>query len=119
MPVGQNIRIVRKSRKMNRRKLAKMAGVNYRTLENIEMERCKSPGIFTIQRVAKTLGVPVDVLIQEKISDNSVNIAIPADVFKVISDPKTQRLFMLMKETHVKELEKVSEFLLSLGALGK
>jgi transcriptional regulator with XRE-family HTH domain len=101
MPVGQNIRLIRKSRKMNRRKLAKKAGVNYRTLENIEVGRSRNPGIYVIQRVAKTLNVPVDILLQENVS-NGVNIAIPPEIFKVISDSKTRRLFMLMKETHVK-----------------
>jgi len=63
--LGQNIRRLRENQGLTRAGLAKKSSVLYRSIENIENGKTKNPGIVTIQKIAKVLGVTVDALVNQ------------------------------------------------------
>ena len=60
--LAQNIKKLRKQRKLSQEELAKKAGVTYSTLIKLESGANKNPTIKTIQQIAAALEVTLDEL---------------------------------------------------------
>jgi transcriptional regulator with XRE-family HTH domain len=60
--LAQNIKKLRKQRKLSQEELAKKAGVTYSTLIKLESGVNKNPTIKTIQQIAAALQVSLDEL---------------------------------------------------------
>ena len=60
--LAQNIKKLRKQRKLSQEELAKKAGVTYSTLIKLESGVNKNPTIRTIQQIAAALEVTLDEL---------------------------------------------------------
>ena len=60
--LSQNIKKLRKQRKLSQEELAKKAGVTYSTLIKLESGVNKNPTIKTIQQIAAALEVTLDEL---------------------------------------------------------
>jgi transcriptional regulator with XRE-family HTH domain len=60
--LAQNIKKLRKQRKLSQEELAKKAGVTYSTLIKLESGVNKNPTIKTIQQIAVALEVTLDEL---------------------------------------------------------
>jgi transcriptional regulator with XRE-family HTH domain len=60
--LAQNIKKLRKQRKLSQEELAKKAGVTYSTLIKLESGVNKNPTIKTIQQIAAALAVSLDEL---------------------------------------------------------
>jgi transcriptional regulator with XRE-family HTH domain len=60
--LAQNIKKLRKQRKLSQEELAKKAGVTYSTLIKLESGVNKNPTIKTIQQIAVALEVSLDEL---------------------------------------------------------
>ena len=58
--LAQNIKKLRKQRKLSQEELAKKAGVTYSTLIKLESGVNKNPTIKTIQQIAAALEVSLD-----------------------------------------------------------
>jgi transcriptional regulator with XRE-family HTH domain len=58
--LSQNIKKLRKQRKLSQEELAKKAGVTYSTLIKLESGVNKNPTIKTIQQIAAALEVTLD-----------------------------------------------------------
>jgi transcriptional regulator with XRE-family HTH domain len=63
--LAQNIKKLRKQRKLSQEELAKKAGVTYSTLIKLESGANKNPTIRTIQQIAAALEVTLDELTKE------------------------------------------------------
>ena len=111
--IENNIKRIRKNKGLTREAISRKSGVIYRTLENIEKGKTKNPGIITVKKIAETLEVPVDVLLREK--GEAVNISVPSEIVDILSKKKTVYLLNLLKETNIRDLKKLSDFLISLS----
>ena len=60
--LSQNIKKLRKQRKLSQEELAKKAGVTYSTLIKLESGVNKNPTIKTIQQIAAALEISLDEL---------------------------------------------------------
>ena len=60
--LAQNIKKLRKQRKLSQEELAKKAGVTYSTLIKLESGVNKNPTIKTIQQIAAALEISLDEL---------------------------------------------------------
>jgi transcriptional regulator with XRE-family HTH domain len=63
--LAQNIKKLRKQRKLSQEELSKKAGVTYSTLIKLESGVNKNPTIKTIQQIAAALEVTLDELTQK------------------------------------------------------
>ena len=63
--LAQNIKKLRKQRKLSQEELAKKAGVTYSTLIKLESGANKNPTIKTLQQIASALTVTLDELMKE------------------------------------------------------
>lgn len=61
--VGKNIKKFRASKGLSQDKLSKNAGVAYNTVIKIESGVIQNPTVDTASKIAKALGVSVDVLL--------------------------------------------------------
>lgn len=52
-------------KKLSQEKLARLADISYNTIVKIETGSTSNPGVKTISKIAKVLGVTVDTLINE------------------------------------------------------
>lgn len=68
--LGARLQEVRKQKGFTQQLLCQKANLSYSTLAKIERGAIKSPSIFTIQRIAHTLGVTLDELIGESKVEN-------------------------------------------------
>ncbi|PIZ83061.1 MAG: hypothetical protein COX96_09230, partial [Candidatus Omnitrophica bacterium CG_4_10_14_0_2_um_filter_44_9] len=57
------VKHLRVKKKLSQEKLARLADISYNTIVKIETRSTLSPGIKTISKIAKALGVTVDELI--------------------------------------------------------
>src|SRR3989344_1733761 len=114
MTLGEKIKRIRKSGKMSRKKFSKKSGVNYRTLENIEVNRIKNPTIGTVQKIAMALKMPIDALLIQE-DGKGVYLYVPQDVLQAIEDNASQKMLRFMKETGAKSLVATADFLLLLS----
>lgn len=62
--IGKNIKQCRKKLGLSQDKLSKIAGVAYNTIVKIESGENPNPTIKTAQKIAKALGISLDVLIK-------------------------------------------------------
>jgi transcriptional regulator with XRE-family HTH domain len=62
--IAKNIRQQRKKLGFSQDKLSKLAGVAYNTIVKIESGENPNPTIETLQKIAKALGVSVDILLK-------------------------------------------------------
>jgi transcriptional regulator with XRE-family HTH domain len=62
--VAKNIKKYRKEKGLSQDKLSRLADVSHATIIKIESGGIKNPTIDTVQKIAKALGVSVDVLIK-------------------------------------------------------
>lgn len=62
--VAKNIKKYRKKKGLSQDKLARLADVAHATIIKIESGGIQSPTIDTVQRIAKALGVSVDILLK-------------------------------------------------------
>ena len=61
--VADEVKRRRIKKKLSQEKLARLADISYNTIVKIETGSTLSPGIKTISKIAKALGVTVDELI--------------------------------------------------------
>lgn len=87
MLIGDNIIRIRKLRKMTRKNLSKDSGVNYHTLENIEMNRATNPKIGNIKKIARCLSVPIDLLVCDD-APEGMTLSLPEKFLKILADPE-------------------------------
>jgi transcriptional regulator with XRE-family HTH domain len=62
--VAKNIKRYRREKSLSQDKLSRLADVSHATIIKIESGGIKNPTIDTVQKIAKALGVSVDVLIK-------------------------------------------------------
>jgi len=63
--IAKNIRLLRKEKGFSQDRLSKEAEVAYNTVVKIESGENPNPTIDTLERIAKSLGVPVEKLFKE------------------------------------------------------
>ncbi len=68
--LAQNIKELRKKRKMSQEELAKEAGITYSTLIKIESGVNDNPTIKTIKKIADAFRIPLDELVGRKIKND-------------------------------------------------
>jgi len=61
--IAVEIKRLRRKKKLSQEKLANLADISYNTIVKIETGSTPNPGIKTISKIAKALGVMVDELI--------------------------------------------------------
>ena len=64
--IGENIRRIRKERKMSQDSLAEAAGIHRVTLANYEIGRKENPSAENLAAIADALGVPITMLLGER-----------------------------------------------------
>ncbi|EKD44203.1 MAG: hypothetical protein ACD_71C00215G0010 [uncultured bacterium (gcode 4)] len=64
--LGRNIQRIRLEKKMTQDEPSRKADVPYTTLTKVEIGFIKSPSVFVVAKIAKTLGVAVEELISDK-----------------------------------------------------
>lgn len=62
--LGENIKKVRKKKKLTQDKLARLADIPYTTLTKIETGVIKRPSVQAVAKIAEALSVTVDELIK-------------------------------------------------------
>jgi transcriptional regulator with XRE-family HTH domain len=62
--IGNNIRRIRKQKKLTQERLARQADISLNTLTKIESGFAKAPNIKTVAKIARVLNVSVDELIK-------------------------------------------------------
>jgi transcriptional regulator with XRE-family HTH domain len=62
--IGENIKNIRKKKKLSQDKLSKLADVTLTTLTKIEVGINKNPTINTLQKIAKALEVEIQELLK-------------------------------------------------------
>ena len=62
--LGENVKKYREKKGYSKLKLARETGLSARCIEHIEYEKAKNPRIITLQKIAKSLDVPVEELIK-------------------------------------------------------
>lgn len=64
---GLRIQRLRESKELSQEKLAELARVSLRGIQNIEYGKTKSPGIETLASIARALGVLIEDIVDEEI----------------------------------------------------
>lgn len=62
--VAKNIKKYRKEKSLSQDKLSRLADVSHATIIKIESGGIQSPTIDTVQKIAKALGVSIDILLK-------------------------------------------------------
>ncbi len=63
--ISENVRRIRKAKKLSQDKLAKLAGITLTTLVKIESGANDNPTIKTLKKIANALEVPVNDLLED------------------------------------------------------
>jgi transcriptional regulator with XRE-family HTH domain len=63
--IASEVKRLRIKKKLSQEKLARLSDISYNTIVKIETGSTPNPGIKTISKIAKALGVTVDKLISE------------------------------------------------------
>ncbi len=63
--IATEVKRLRIKKKLSQEKLARLADISYNTIVKIETGSTPNPGIKTISKIARALGVMVDELISE------------------------------------------------------
>ena len=61
--IDKNLKNIREEKKLSKLRLSRMANVSYRTIEFIENNKVKNPGVYTVLSLAKALQVDINELI--------------------------------------------------------
>ena len=61
--ISENLKQIRKDKKISRSELARKSGITARTIENIEYGKNKNPTIDTLKKLANALNVSVTQLL--------------------------------------------------------
>lgn len=64
--LAQNVKKLRKNKKLSQDKLARLADISYNTLVKIEAGRANNPTVKTLSRLADVFGVSIDELLGRK-----------------------------------------------------
>jgi transcriptional regulator with XRE-family HTH domain len=64
--IGKNIKVLRQKKKLSQEKLARLTDISLNTLTKIESGFTKRPSIQTIHKIAKSLEVSLDKLVEDK-----------------------------------------------------
>jgi len=113
MLIGENVTKIRESKGMTRTALAKKSGVVYRTLENIEKGKTPNPTILIVGKIARALGVSIDMLLWEK--EKVLPIAVPSEIVEILNKKTTAYFLNLLKEVNIEDLQKLLDFMISLS----
>ena len=62
--IGKNIKKLRQAKELSQDRLSKLADVSYNSIIKLETGRITNPTIETLQKIAKALGVSVDILLK-------------------------------------------------------
>lgn len=62
--IGKNIKKLRKAKGLSQDRLSKLANVSYNSIIKLETGGITNPTIETLQKIAKALGVSVDILLK-------------------------------------------------------
>lgn len=62
--ISENIKRLRKKQGLTQDDLAKKANIKYSTLTKIEGEVVTKPSVQTVQKIAESLGVPIEELLK-------------------------------------------------------
>lgn len=62
--IGKNIKKLRQVKELSQDRLSKLADVSYNSIIKLETGGITNPTIETLQKIAKALGVSVDVLLK-------------------------------------------------------
>ena len=63
--IAKNIRLLRKEKEFSQDRLSKEAEVAYNTIVKIESGENPNPTVDTLERIAKSLGVPIEKLFKK------------------------------------------------------
>jgi transcriptional regulator with XRE-family HTH domain len=64
--IGKNVKYLRQKRKLSQERLARLTDISLNTLTKIESGFTKRPSIQTIHKIAKSLGISLDKLVEDK-----------------------------------------------------
>ena len=68
MKLGRKLQALRESHELTQEKLARVAGVTQAYIARIEADKVANPKASGIVAIAKALGIPMEVLLDEKLS---------------------------------------------------
>jgi FMN phosphatase YigB (HAD superfamily)/lambda repressor-like predicted transcriptional regulator len=75
--LGRVVQVARKEAGLTQQALCQKSGLSYSTLAKIERGAIKAPSVFTIQHIARTLGISLDQLLAE-VPGKRLPVAVPA-----------------------------------------
>ena len=64
--LAQNVRKLRKQKKLSQEKLARLADISYNTIVKIEAGKAENPTFETLSKLADVFGVSIDELVGRK-----------------------------------------------------
>ena len=64
--IANNLRKLRKQKKLSQEKLARLANISYNTIAKIEAGKAKNPTFETLSKLADIFNVSIDVLVGRK-----------------------------------------------------
>jgi transcriptional regulator with XRE-family HTH domain len=76
MTLGDKIRLLRTEKKVSLRKLSDITGLSKSTLSDIENNKSKKPTVYTIERIATALEIPISELFQVDQQDTESDEAV-------------------------------------------
>ena len=116
MNLGDTIKKTRKKLKISRVKLAKLSGVPYQTIDNLESGRVANPYIDTVAKIAEILDMPLDILY--KMDKGPKMIDLPDHIIEILNREKTKYFLTLINTANIEGIADIKElcnFLLSIG----
>lgn len=116
MNLGDTIKKTRKKLKLSRVKLAKLSGVPYQTLDNLESGRVTNPYIDTVAKIAEILDMPLDFLY--KMDKGPKMIDLPDNIIEILKREKTKYFLTLINTANIEgisDIKAICNFLLSIG----
>ena len=116
MNLGETVKKKRKKLKLSRIKLAKLSGVPYQTIDNLESGRVTNPYIDTVAKIAEVFHIPLDLLYH--IDSGRKMIDLPEDIIELLKREKTKYVLTLITSANIEgisDIKKLCEFLLSIG----
>jgi transcriptional regulator with XRE-family HTH domain len=116
MSLGDTIKKNRKRLKFSRIKLAKLSGVPYQTIDNIESGRVANPYIDTVAKIAEIFDMPLDLLY--KMDKGPKMIDLPEHIIEILKRERTKYFLTLITSANIEGISDIKElcrFLLSIG----
>ena len=116
MNLGDTIKKSRKRLKLSRVKLAKLSGVPYQTIDNLESGRVANPYIDTVAKIAEIFDMPLDLLY--KMDKGRKMIDLPEYIIEILKRDKTKYFLTLITTANIEGISDIKElckFLTSIG----